>query len=137
MNTVPLQTISQHAVFDPALPDIPEMDSARFDELMAIAGPDMAEELLRRLRQDLESTQDRLTAAVVPPDWAAVRAQTHILLALAGAVGAIRLQHMAQSLHVLAQTEQPGGLDRLVPNLLEQLAQLIDFVSGRLAGMGE
>ncbi len=111
----------------------PEMDLDRFDRLMAIAGATHARELLFRLHADLENVQDRLAAALVPPHWADLRSQTHILVALAGAVGAVRLQHLAGALNALAHSADDSGLPGTNPALMEDLGALIGFVADHLA----
>jgi HPt (histidine-containing phosphotransfer) domain-containing protein len=110
------------------------IDTDRFDRLMAMAGPAHGQELLQRLGADLESVQDRLQAALAPPDWADLRAQTHILVALAGAVGAVRLQHMASALNAAAQDADANRLPRMSGPLLDDLEVLIGFVADRRSG---
>lgn len=112
------------------------IDTDRFDRLMAMAGPTHGQELLQRLGADLESVQHRLTAALVPPDWADLRAQSHILVALAGAVGAVRLQHMASALNTMAQGDDSGSLQSLTDLVQQDLEALIGFVADRLSGTG-
>jgi len=110
----------------------PEMDLDRFERLMAIAGASHKHELLFRLHADLENVQDRLAAALILPDWADLRAQTHILVALAGAVGAVRLQHLATSLNALAHQAGNSVMPGLAASLLRDLAALVGFVADHL-----
>lgn len=115
----------------PFAADAPDLSRDQFDRLMAIAGPEHGAELLHRLTLDLESVLERLEAALPAPDWAELRAQTHILIALAGAIGAQRLQYMAEAVNGLSCADPPL-LDRIMPPLFEQLRALIVFVSERL-----
>lgn len=116
----------------PLVSGAPELCRDQFDRLMAIAGPEHSAELLHRLTLDLESVLERLEAALPAPDWAELRAQTHILVALAGAVGARRLQYMAEAVNGLSGSGGTPMLDRLMPPLFGQLRTLIAFVSERL-----
>lgn len=114
-------------------PSVPEMDLDRFDRLMTIAGPTHAAELLFRLKTDLECVQDRLVGALALPDWTDIRSQTHILVALAGAVGAVRLQHLADELNRLAHSADVTGLPDATGTLLADIDALIQFVGSHLA----
>lgn len=136
MNTEPVRDPHWSGRSDKDKVEVPKLDLDRFEHLMSIAGANYAEELLRRLRQDLESVQDLLSGSVTPPDWAVLRAQSHVLVALAGAVGAVQLQHMAETLNALAHGSDVLALNRLMPGLLDHLDALIVFVADRLNGFG-
>jgi hypothetical protein len=110
------------------LPAVTDQDDTRFAQLLAMAGPAHRDELLSRLLVDLAQVRDTLATALVPPDWAALRAQTHILVALAGACGAVDLQHRAEALNRMAHAAHrpdPGaggaaildGIDRLISHV--------------------
>lgn len=107
-----------------------QMQPERFDRLLAMAGPDLAAELLQRLHEDLLRAERSLLAAAHGQDWQAVRAQTHVLMALAGTAGATQLQHLAEALNTLAHSTAPdrGTFLTLLPQLLEALDALIHFV---------
>lgn len=104
-----------------------EMDDARFLRLLDIAGPKDSVELVARLHLDLKAVRAGLFAALDrrEPDWEAVRAQTHVLIALAGAVGAEALQHLGETMNAAAhrrdlqeasdlRNDTAAGLDRLI-----------------------
>ena len=112
--------------------DAPTMVQAHFDRLMEVAGRDGGRELLRRLQEDLRHVERRTIASLSDPDWSDLRAQTHVLIALAGAVGAQRLQHCAEALNAVAHRRDAQELDRRAPQLLALLDDLIHFVSQRL-----
>jgi len=108
-----------------------QMQPDRFDNLMAMAGPDHAAELLDRLHEDLSRAERGLLAASHGLDWQGVRAQTHVLMALAGTAGASHLQYLAEEMNTLAHTAPPdrGTFLTLLPQLLEALDALIHFVA--------
>jgi CheY-like chemotaxis protein len=112
----------------------PAMIVAQFDRLLEVAGPEAAPELLRRLLEDLRHVERQIHRALAGPDWPELRAQTHVLIALAGAVGAIRLQHAAEALNAVAHRRDAAGLGTLAPPLLALLDDLIHFVARRDAG---
>lgn len=122
-----------------ATPNAPvQMLPDRFDTLLAMAGPDLAAELLDRLHEDLSRAERGLLAASHGLDWQGVRAQTHVLMALAGTAGASHLQYLAEEMNMLAHAAPPdrGTFLTLLPQLLEALDALIDFVGRHSPGQG-
>lgn len=112
-------------------PPAPQMQADQFNHLLAMAGPGLAAELLERLHEDLLRAERSLLAASHGLDWQGVRAQTHVLMALAGTAGAVQLQHLAEELNALAHCPSPdrGTFLTLLPQLLEGLDALIHFVA--------
>ncbi len=108
-------------------------DQSRFDSLMAIAGPVSALELLNRLQTDLRQVERGLVAGLAEPDLAMVRGQTHVLIALAGAVGDVALQHLAESTNHAAHQNDPALVQTLGAGALHHLDRLIHFISSELA----
>lgn len=108
---------------------LPVLDQSRFVRLMQMAGPEMGPELLARLDDDLSTVARGLHRALhgngqpatIPPDWAELRAQTHVLIALAGTLGALRLHHMAEALNRQAHDRHPPD-----PAQVAALAALLD-----------
>lgn len=84
---------------------ITQVDRSTFDALLALAGPEIAPELLRQLSEDLADVATGLSASLQSVDWEAMRAQTHVLVALAGSVGARSLQEAASRLNIMAHEE--------------------------------
>jgi CheY-like chemotaxis protein len=80
----------------------PMPDRSRFERLLEIAGTDGARELLIRLTADLEKVRDNLSKAIPRLDQATLRAETHVLISLAGAVGADHLHTLASTLNAAA-----------------------------------
>lgn len=114
-----------------------EFDRTTFDHLIDVAGPEAARELLDRLAADLRKCKAGLGAGLGGCDLAAVRAETHVLIALAGAVGARRLQALAQALNAAAHRRDPADFDRFGGEAMAQLDRLIRFVTDERARRGE
>ncbi|MFN0116534.1 MAG: response regulator [Paracoccaceae bacterium] len=117
--------------------DLPDLDRAQFDHLIEIAGPDGARELLDRLVTDLGRCTANLARALAAGDRTAMRAETHVLIALAGAVGAKRLQKTAEELNVSAHRREDPARPDTGQVCLAQIATLVSFVRderARLAG---
>ncbi len=97
----------------PALPDeesgaadtegeTPDDIRGELAALRELAGPQHAQELLDQLGLDLDRTFEQLQAAVRQDNLDEIRAQTHILIALAGTTGAHRLKRAAERLNAQA-----------------------------------
>ena len=93
------------------------MDATGFERLLAIAGPEPARALLEQLRIDLRDAAGRLGAGLDAGDMGLVRAATHVLVALAGMVGACGLQRDAQALHDDAAAGDADGAARRGPGV--------------------
>jgi two-component system, OmpR family, aerobic respiration control sensor histidine kinase ArcB len=118
--------LRRHSPTAPVPADL--VDHHTFDHLMVLAGPETAPDLLDRLAEDLQSVQQQLTLPRAPADWENLRAQSHILIGLAGAVGAESLRSSAVDLNNLANVHQQTGLDTVMRRVLPLLDALIRFV---------
>jgi CheY-like chemotaxis protein/HPt (histidine-containing phosphotransfer) domain-containing protein len=107
----------------------PVMVRSHFDRLLAVAGPETTPELLRRLLDDLQHVERQLIRALADPDWPELRAQTHVLIALAGAVGAQRLQQQSERLNAVAHRRDSAECAARAGELLALLDNLIHFVA--------
>lgn len=94
----------------PEAKEAPLMDADRLARLLEIAGPSDAGELLRRLVGDLTRVRDNMRAALQEPDIAALRAETHVLISLAGAVGAERLHQLAKAMNADVHRQDTASL---------------------------
>ncbi len=112
-----------------------KMDVPRFEALLDVAGPDRAE-LLERLHCDLCSVRQALDQALEAGNLAEIRAQTHILIAVSGAVGADRLYRLAEVLNIAAKRRRTRDLPALYAPCRSDLVDLIAFVADRAAAIG-
>lgn len=110
------------------LPDQLLLDFERYERLIDIAGEDGARELLDRLEEDLRQVERGLERALRESNRAEIRTQTHVLIALAGAVGADALQKLAESLNAAAHRKGSEGMIGLGRQTLRQLGHLVEFV---------
>lgn len=99
--------------------------AAPLARLRELAGASAGHELLARLREDLSAVREGLATG----DAAQVRAQSHVLIALAGTAGAVRLHAMAQELNRLAQAGQPGVPPRLLAGIDLRVRVLLDMLA--------
>lgn len=96
--------------------------------LLKMAGPDVAADLLARLVDDLHHVERGLVQAGTGPDWQGLCDQSHVLISLAGAVGAVPLQTRAEALNTLAQRADPTGLSSALTGVLALLDPLIQHI---------
>lgn len=113
-----------------------KMDHARFDALLEVAGTDRAE-LLERLHADLCAVRHALDTAVAAGDLPEIRAQTHILIAVSGAVGADRLFCLAEVLNIAAKRRRRADLAALHAPCRADLVDLIAHVAERAHLFGQ
>jgi HPt (histidine-containing phosphotransfer) domain-containing protein len=97
--------------------------------LMAVAGPTVARDLVDRLLDDLSSVATALRKAAPEGDWAVLRAQSHVLIALAGAAGSRQLQTTAEALNLISIRADTAQLDRVLPACLVLIAAVRDRVA--------
>lgn len=111
-------------------------DGAALRDILALAGPEMAIRILHQMRVDLEAVATALKPAVADTDWVVIRAQTHVLIALAGTIGANRLHQLAIGLNIAAHDQDKTELGTLAAPLLADLANLQSLLGGTASGNG-
>lgn len=104
------------------------VDAQVFERLMALAGPATAMELLDQLLVDLEAVHRALTTANPDSDWDVFRSQCHVLIAVAGAIGAHSVQTGAEDLHSAAMDHHAPSVAARQKALLGRLQVLLAFV---------
>ncbi|MGB3556169.1 MAG: ATP-binding protein [Jannaschia sp.] len=88
----------------------PPLSVATLTELMAAAGPDEGDMLLGRLKEDLGQVAINLGRGVEAGDVGEIRSQTHVLLSLSGAIGALPTQEAARRLNLIARQGDPDAI---------------------------
>ena len=116
--------------------DLPLMDDERFAQLLRIAGPEGRRELLARLATDLADAERGLVHGLSAHDSAEIRGHTHVLIALAGAVGALRLQKCCDALNAAVHRQDPIGMGETGREALELLDHLISRVGQESQAQG-
>lgn len=105
------------------------VDRAVFDALLDMAGPEMAGPLITQMATDLRVVSGELTLALATHDWSSVRAQTHVLAAIAGAAaGAHGLAAAAHRLNALAHHQDGSAIAEEGGRVLSGLTDMIAFV---------
>lgn len=122
------------SALEAAQPDA--VDKTVFAALLDMAGPEVAPELTAQMAADLRAVLAALGQGLAQADRATVGAQAHVLVSLAGAAGARRLELGAQAMNRAARGGDVARMRALAPGVLSGLAALIDFVEGTETGSG-
>ncbi|HQU68215.1 MAG TPA: response regulator [Albidovulum sp.] len=136
-NVLRRAALSPEEVIAEPCAELAEFHRESFDRLLEVAGPEASRELLQRLCTDLRNAERGLVAGLAEGNLAAIRSETHVLIALAGAVGAERLCKLAQTLNAVAHRREGGDLSLLGEECLAQLDRLIHFISKERASRGD
>ena len=120
----------------PVQDPIDRMDRSRLDRLLQLAGPVQGAELLAQLAQDLARIGDALDRAAAVVDADSLRRETHILIALAGSVGAHGLEQDARALNRAANDPSISLDDGLPEALRRGLAGLQAEIAARCGADG-
>lgn len=110
------------------------VDQSVFEALLAMAGPEVAPELVAQMAADLRALEGALAQGLATFDCDVIRAQTHVLVALAGSAGARGLTQAAQAMNLAAVAGDAGLLREIGPGLLTGLGRLIRFVESARPG---
>lgn len=109
----------------------PMIDESIYDGLARAIGPDAMSELLGKVDADLRSAQVRLSSGLGTGDMAEVRSASHILVSVAGAIGATLVQAGAQALNRAAHQDDPERVRELAAPLSEDIERLRKTVLAR------
>ena len=97
-------------------------DEQKFAALLDLAGQDTAMELTQLLDADLTNLDMAMKATVDP---VALHAQSHILLSIAGTIGATRVFDLAKHLNTMTKIADPVGLSAVLADMRIALNDLI------------
>ncbi|MFC7703985.1 hypothetical protein ACFQXB_07245 [Plastorhodobacter daqingensis] len=93
-------------------------------ELMGTGWPNA----LAQIRCDLETVRVALAAEGALGDRALLRAQSHVLIAVAGTLGGLRVQRLAEELNRAAHTDGMPTI-ALGRALLQEIGALVDMIA--------
>ncbi|MBA4350087.1 MAG: hypothetical protein C0427_02420 [Rhodobacter sp.] len=106
-------------------------DSSALHDILDMAGPDTALRILHQIHIDLSATAALIAPAIAQADCATIRAQTHVLISLAGTIGATRLHAQAVDLNAAAHAEDEAAIATLGGPLITDLTALIALIAAR------
>jgi hypothetical protein len=115
---------------------VPPRDLPALEALLRLTGAAEGADLLARLDEDLTRAVADLAAARISRDSAALRAVTHVLIAVAGALQAQPLTDDARRLNQAAQSAVFPTDAGLMQDVTAGLADLLHAIRARRTGAG-
>lgn len=112
----------------------PEIDRATYDALASAVGQDAFSDLLSKVDGDMTDAYGRMTRAISESDMSELRAATHILMSVAGAIGAVGLQGMAQRLNRAAHEDDEATIRDVGASAIGEGKRVISFVRSEYGG---
>ncbi len=122
-----------HAESGPETGNAPAFSTLHLDRLLALAGDENGAELLSRLTQDFRTVRTGVQAGLSEPDFALLRARTHVLISLAGAIGADQLQSMAETLNRAAHDRDSGRAAETGRQVVRQIGSVLELIESEYA----
>ncbi len=116
-------------------PAVRRFDRDRFQRLLDLIGPSETPAFLTQLAQDLSGCADTIARGATRNDWESLRAASHVLISLAGAVGALSLQSLAEQLNVAATDGDATAMTALLGDLDGDLSALLLLVRAARADL--
>ena len=110
----------------------PVIDESIYEGLVQAIGQNAMSELLDKVDADIRSARDRLSSALVSGDVGEIRSASHILISVAGAVGATPVQKGAKQLNTAARQGDLEEVRDLASPLADDIERLLEVVRARL-----
>lgn len=110
------------------------VDREIYDVLAGTIGPDFLSEFLEKVVLDFESIKKGLAKAEANADYVEWRNQSHILISVAGAVGATMLQSLAQELNAAAKAVDLRLAKPLNSKCIQGISTVVTFLNNEKTG---
>jgi CheY-like chemotaxis protein len=118
------------ATLEPVVAAIPaDIDKGVFNRLWDSFDPASRAELKSRVMQDIRSAVETAGAALRERDFQRLRSSTHVLIAVAGIIGAQKLQSLARRLNSAGHAGDDSALDGDGAQLAQEADRVLGFVS--------
>ncbi len=112
----------------------PVIDRNIYDTLAEAIGPAAMTELLGKVKSDIQAARARLVQALDPVDLGEVRSVTHILISVAGAVGALPVQEGARQMNAAGHRDDVPAIERDMQGLLGEIDRMLEYVRKQIDG---
>ena len=109
--------------------DAPVLDPVVLEALFEMTGPDARSTLLTRIAQDLTRANTDLAEAASTLDLAGLRAGTHVLVALAGTIGATALSEASRLANAAAHRGGVAACVAAVPDISAMIDDALQAVA--------
>lgn len=104
------------------------IDRNIYDTLAEAIGPVAMAELLGKVNPDIRAARDRLTRALDPLDLGEIRSVTHILISVAGAIGAVSVHDLAKRMNAAGHRGDTVAVEQGMGGLLGEIDRMLDHV---------
>lgn len=104
------------------------IDRDAFERLRASFDPGARSTFLSQVAEDIAGARAILRGAIPARDLREIRSATHVLVSVAGTVGAVRLLDLAQRLNSAGQVGNAASLDTDGAALLDEAQRVAEFV---------
>ena len=118
----------------PPLDDEPCVDDRIYGKLAEAIGDVAIGDLLRKMERDIMDVRTRIVEARRASEPLALREATHILVAVAGSIGAVRLQKNSQCLNSAAHSGDTKEMEQLGREVIADIDLLQEFIRGKIRG---
>lgn len=108
--------------------ELGEIDTGIFEELRVTMGDETMAELAVKLAEDLDRVCRHLDSAAETLDINSIRSNSHVLVSIAGVIGAVNLQRRAEMLNAAAKKPEQEGLRELVLQCIAGIRLIQTFV---------
>ncbi|HUF86730.1 MAG TPA: Hpt domain-containing protein, partial [Thermohalobaculum sp.] len=85
-----------------------------------------------KVDEDVRAARDRLRKALEAEDIDSIGSASHILISVAGAVGAARVAQGAQRINLAVNRRDLAAIRQAAPAMLEDIERMLEFVGHRL-----
>lgn len=113
------------------------LDQATYQKLIHAVGAEAFPDLIVRVHEDLLAVLTELEKATDRLNYMSIRSQTHILISVAGAIGAKSVQAQAQILNAFANEKADTEVRKSSLDCISALKTLVSEISFRSEKMGE
>lgn len=104
------------------------IDWSIYSMLAQSIGPDSMCELLEKVETDLRDVANGIATGMTSDDVKLVRAKSHVLISVAGVIGAIDLQRAAEAMNAAAHNADRAIMHDLAQRIDDSIVVLIEFV---------
>jgi hypothetical protein len=110
------------------------IDRNIYDTLAEVIGPAAMTELMGKVNSDIQAARARLVQALDPVDLGEIRLVTHILISVAGAIGALPVQEGARQMNAAGHRDDASEVEREMQGLLGEIDRMLDHVQKQIDG---
>ena len=105
------------------------IDGQIYQSLRDTIGAESMGELLEKVVEDIKSVKEGLISGVRDDDHPVIRSNTHVLISVAGAIGATSLQSLAERLNAAAHANNDKAIAQLSAECISGIALAEDFLA--------